>query len=120
MIPALTHAVLGKLSSRVISQRLPPYQEEAEEIIAQKFVKVLNQHFGRRCSEPTKNLVDDFPDCTCEEDGQRVGIELEEVTSASDAKAYQDGIKLCDSIMSALRAYPNNPAALKTISAQAK
>jgi len=109
--PDMVHIVLSNRSSRVVSQGLPPYQEETEEIIAQKFVRVLNERFGRKCSKPTKNMDSNFPDCYCKEDGQSVGIELGQVTSEADAEHYQKGHDYSIAICQAIRQKPGNKLA---------
>lgn len=88
-MPDLVHVVLRNRPSRVVRQELPSDQKETENIIARKFVRVLNERFERKCSEPTLNINSEFPDCYCTEDGQSVGIELEEVTGGADAEHYQ-------------------------------
>ena len=94
----LVHVVLGRRSPRQVRQSLPPYQEQTEQIIAWKFIRTLNERFSRNLSAPVKSTIGAFPDCYCREDGQKVGIELVEVTTEADAKDYQNGYMYCQLI----------------------
>ena len=65
-------------------------KEATEEALASKFVKVLNQQFERKLSEPESGPPNDFPDFYSYEMGTRLSIELTRVVSPAEGKYFSD------------------------------